>query len=345
MFHADFGGDAKRILKALDRALSIIEFEPDGTILCANENFCRMVGYELAEIKGKHHSLFVDPGPPKAPNTGNSGPSSAAANPTPANTSGSAKAARKSGFGRPSIRWSASRAKFSKWSRSPTTSPPPNCGPRKTPASSTRISRAHAVIEFAADGTIIAVNENFLKSSGYTLEKIKGQHHRILVEQAYAQSNEYQEFWRRLNRGEYIAEEYKRIAKGGKEVWIQASYNPITDPRRPRRESRQFHGRGHRPRDRRQPDRGRAQPVCSRRSHAAHRGRIHSGARTASGRFQRLAGGSGTLDLGDQRQRAGHPRRNLRDIRRPPTIFRSAPSNRPRAWKRPPPRSSRSRRR
>ena len=91
------------------------------------------------------------------------------------------------------------------------------------------ISRAQAVIEFAADGTILTANENFLKSSGYTLEKLQGLHHRVLVDPDYAQSTEYQEFWRKLNRGERIEEEYKRVAKGGRQVWIQAGYNPILD--------------------------------------------------------------------------------------------------------------------
>ena len=95
MVHPDFGGDAKRVLEALGRSLAIIEFEPNGTIIAANENFCRAFGYEPAEIKGQHHSLFVDPETPKARSTRNSGPSSAAANSTPANTSGSARAERK----------------------------------------------------------------------------------------------------------------------------------------------------------------------------------------------------------------------------------------------------------
>ena len=91
------------------------------------------------------------------------------------------------------------------------------------------ISRVQAIIEFAPDGTFLTGNENFLKSAGYPLEKLQGQHHRMLVDPAYAQTPEYQEFWRKLNGGEPIAEEYKRVAKGGREVWIQASYNPIFD--------------------------------------------------------------------------------------------------------------------
>src|SRR5208282_5555384 len=91
------------------------------------------------------------------------------------------------------------------------------------------IGKAQAVIEFHMDGTIVTANDNFLKTLGYTLEEIKGKHHSMFVDEAYRQSADYREFWARLNRGEYVADEFKRIGKGGKEVWIQASYNPILD--------------------------------------------------------------------------------------------------------------------
>jgi len=87
-----------------------------------------------------------------------------------------------------------------------------------------------AVIEFGMNGTVINANENFLKSLGYTLEEVKGKHHSMFVETGYRQSPEYREFWAKLNRGEYVADEFKRIGKGGKELWLQASYNPILDP-------------------------------------------------------------------------------------------------------------------
>ncbi len=91
------------------------------------------------------------------------------------------------------------------------------------------ISKAQAVIEFNMDGTIITANDNFLSTLGYTLEEVQGQHHRMFVEPKFAESSEYKLFWDALNRGEYQAAEYKRLGKGGKEVWIQASYNPIID--------------------------------------------------------------------------------------------------------------------
>ena len=91
------------------------------------------------------------------------------------------------------------------------------------------INKAQAVIEFNMDGTIITANQNFLSALGYTLDEVKGQHHSMFVEAAFKASAEYKEFWAKLNRGEYEAKEYKRIGKGGKEVWTQASYNPILD--------------------------------------------------------------------------------------------------------------------
>ncbi len=89
------------------------------------------------------------------------------------------------------------------------------------------INRSQAVIEFRMDGTIITANEKFLNVLGYTLEEVQGRHHQIFVDSDFANSQEYKELWEKLNRGEYEAKEYKRLRKDGKEVWIQASYNPI----------------------------------------------------------------------------------------------------------------------
>lgn len=91
------------------------------------------------------------------------------------------------------------------------------------------ISANQAVIEFQTDGTVITANQNFLQTLGYSLDEIKGRHHRMFVDESYAASHDYREFWAKLNRGEYVAGEFRRIGKGGKEVWIQASYNPIKD--------------------------------------------------------------------------------------------------------------------
>ena len=91
------------------------------------------------------------------------------------------------------------------------------------------INASQAVIHFKMDGTIIEANENFLSVMGYTLGEIQGKHHSMFAEGDFSASKEYKDFWAALNRGEYQAGQYKRIGKGGKEVWIEASYNPIID--------------------------------------------------------------------------------------------------------------------
>ena len=88
------------------------------------------------------------------------------------------------------------------------------------------INKSLAMIEFDLQGNILDANENFCKTLGYQLSEIKGKHHRIFCDPAYAASPEYKGFWAKLAKGEFDAQEYKRIAKSGKEVWIQASYNP-----------------------------------------------------------------------------------------------------------------------
>ncbi len=91
------------------------------------------------------------------------------------------------------------------------------------------IEQVQAVIEFNMDGTVLTANDNFLKTFGYTLEEIKGQHHRMFCDPAYVATPEYQAFWAKLNRGEHDAGTYERFSKGGKVVWIQAAYYPLMD--------------------------------------------------------------------------------------------------------------------
>jgi methyl-accepting chemotaxis protein len=91
------------------------------------------------------------------------------------------------------------------------------------------INRSQAVIEFHMDGTIITANENFLATMGYTFDEIKGKHHGMFADPVFRASAEYTDFWARLNKGEFFAAEFRRIGKNKKEVWIQASYNPIFD--------------------------------------------------------------------------------------------------------------------
>jgi methyl-accepting chemotaxis protein len=91
------------------------------------------------------------------------------------------------------------------------------------------IGKAQAVIEFSLDGNVVTANDNFLKVMGYTLEEIKGRHHSMFVDESSQHSGQFKEFWAKMNRGEHVAGEFRRIGKGGKEVSLQTSYNPIMD--------------------------------------------------------------------------------------------------------------------
>jgi len=93
------------------------------------------------------------------------------------------------------------------------------------------MDKSQAAIHFNPDGTIIHANENFLNAMGYTLKEILGKHHRIFVERDYAASDDYAAFWESLRAGTFQCAQYKRMAKGGREVYIEASYNPVLDSR------------------------------------------------------------------------------------------------------------------
>jgi len=224
-----FGGDAAAKLAALDKSQAIIEFNMDGTIITANANFLGAMGYALDEIKGKHHSMFVDP----------AYRDSAEYRDFWAKLNrGEFQAAQYKRFGKggkevwieasynPLLTAGGKPFKVVKYAT--------DVSKQKAMFADLNgkveaMSRSQAVIEFELDGTIITANDNFLKTLGYTLEEIKGKHHRMFAEPAYAESAEYRAFWAKLGRGEYDAGQYKRIGKGGKEVWIEASYNPILD--------------------------------------------------------------------------------------------------------------------
>ncbi|MBL4599281.1 MAG: PAS domain-containing methyl-accepting chemotaxis protein [Rhizobiaceae bacterium] len=221
--------DAKCVLEALGRSLAIIEFDTTGNILTANENFCGALGYDLSEIKGKHHSLFVDP----------SYASSIEYKEFWAQLARGefdSKEYKRLGKGGKEIWIQATynpvrngSGKVYKVVKLATDITEMKLKTAEYVGKLDAIGRAQAVIEFNLDGTIIDANENFLGAVGYQLDEIVGKHHGIFVEASYRESSEYRNFWSRLNNGEFIAEEFMRITKTGDEIWIQASYNPIFD--------------------------------------------------------------------------------------------------------------------
>ena len=89
------------------------------------------------------------------------------------------------------------------------------------------LDRSLATIEFAMDGTIVDANQNFLAAVGYGLDEIRGKHHRLFVEAAYAESAEYRAFWNTLRAGQYASGEFLRLGKSGRKIWLEATYNPV----------------------------------------------------------------------------------------------------------------------
>lgn len=214
-------------VEALDRVQAVIEFNLDGTVIDANENFLKTLGYELDEIKGRHHRMFCEA----------------------AYTSGldykrfweklnrgeieSAEYRRLAKGGRevwinasynPVFDEGGKVVRVVKFATDITAQ---KNAAMETSAIMVAINKAQAIIEFNLDGTVITANENFLKTLGYDLSEIKGRHHRMFCDDAYTSSDAYRSFWEKLNRGELDSGEYQRVGKAKKQVWINASYNPI----------------------------------------------------------------------------------------------------------------------
>ncbi|MAF97068.1 MAG: chemotaxis protein [Micavibrio sp.] len=217
------------IKTALDKSMAVIEFKPDGTVLDANENFLKTMGYSLDEVKGKHHSMFADAAYAASQEYKDFWKKLAA---------GEFEAAQYKRYGKggkeiwieasynPIMSKTGKVYKVVKFATD-ITKQILKSAERESIVNA--INRSQAVIEFTLDGTILDANDNFLSVMGYSLDEVKGKHHSMFADAAYAASQEYKDFWKKLAAGEFQAAQYKRYGKGGKEIWIEASYNPIFD--------------------------------------------------------------------------------------------------------------------
>jgi methyl-accepting chemotaxis protein len=220
--------DAGKIA-AIGRAQAVIEFNLDGTIISANDVFLKVLGYELAEIRGKHHSMFVAPAERE---------SAAYREFWAALNRGEFRSGEFKRFGKggreiwilasynPILDDAGKPFKVVKFASDLTA--------QKLKAADfagqiEAIGKSQAVIEFRMDGTVLGANQNFLSTLGYSLPEIQGKHHSMFVPPEERDSAAYREFWAALNRGEFQSGEYRRVGKGAREIWIQASYNPIRD--------------------------------------------------------------------------------------------------------------------
>ena len=221
--------DLLAIHTALNRVQAVIEFELDGTILHANDNFLNVLGYTLADVQGKHHRMFC---PPEY-----------------ANSDEYAQFWHKLGQGQfdageykrvtrdgreiwlnasynPIFDAEGRPFKVVKFASDVTAIKRRNA---EYESKVSAIGKAQAVIEFDMQGNVLDANDNFLAVMDYELSDIQGEHHRMFCEPEYAGSADYRKFWQKLNRGEFDAGRYKRLGRHGKAVWIQATYNPILD--------------------------------------------------------------------------------------------------------------------
>ncbi|MCW1749634.1 methyl-accepting chemotaxis protein [Rhizobium acaciae] len=220
--------DSKYILNAISKSQAIIEFDLKGNILTANENFCNALGYRLSEIVGKHHSMFCEPAYTATPEYrafwARLGRGEYDAGAYKRLAKGNSEIWIQASYnpvlkgGKPFkvVKFAADITAAKKQAVE-------DSGKLQA------ISRSQAVIEFTPKGEILTANENFCKAMGYSLAEITGKHHSIFCDPAYARTDDYGSFWGRLANGEFIANEFVRFGKDGREIWIQAAYNPIVD--------------------------------------------------------------------------------------------------------------------
>ena len=235
----DSEAEAQRLVATLEgigASQAIVEFEIDGTIITANENFLAALGYQLSEVEGKHHSIFVEATYKESPEyrqfwddlragkfqsgemmrihkSGEEVWIQASYNPV-LDADGNSVKVVKNAFDITEKKLAALKT---------------DAEAQHLVATLEGIGASQAIVEFEIDGTIITANENFLAALGYQLSEVEGKHHSIFVEATYKESPEYRQFWDDLRAGKFQTGEMMRIHKSGEEVWIQASYNPVLD--------------------------------------------------------------------------------------------------------------------
>lgn len=221
--------NAKGILNAIDSAYAYIEFDTKGHVQTANENFLQAMGYRLDEITNKHHRMFVE---------------SSFAN---SNAYTQFWSDLNAGINKSDVFKRITKEGKEVWIQAVYTPVKDEVGrvtkvvKIATDVTAERlrvadfegqiaaVSKSQTVVEYNLDGTVLKANDNFLSTLGYSFDEIKGRSHSMFVTDSERQNPAYREFWAKLNRGEFESAEYKRVGKGGKEVYMQASYNPIFD--------------------------------------------------------------------------------------------------------------------
>ena len=217
------------LLDAINRSMAVIEFDLDAVVLSANDNFLKTMGYRAEQAIGQPHRLFC------TPEFGRSAQYSELWSRLKRGEFQSGTFERINSKGESvwleasynPIKDAAGRVvKVVKYAMDVTAKVQQES---EANAKLDAIDRAMAVIEFNLDGSIITANQNSLTRMGYTLAELKGNHHRLFCTAELVNSSAYQDFWRRLNQGEFFQGQFERIDKRGQTVWLEANYNPVYD--------------------------------------------------------------------------------------------------------------------
>jgi methyl-accepting chemotaxis protein len=228
-FFSSDGALFRAAFEALERSQATIQFDLDGTVLTANALFLQALGYRLDEIIGKKHAIFVDP------RERDGAEYRAFWDDLRHGKFRQAEFKRIDKSGKP-VWIQASYNPLLDKNGKPfrvikfaTDVTQQKVAAAFAQSQVAAISRSQAVIEFELDGRVVQANENFCQALGYRLDEIQGQHHSLFVDPTERASESYRDFWRKLAAGEFVSGQFRRIAKGGREIWIQGSYNPIFD--------------------------------------------------------------------------------------------------------------------
>ena len=221
--------NARGVLGAIDASYAFIEFNLDGTVIRANDNFLQTTGYRLDEIQGKHHRMFMPPEDAARPEYVQLWRDLADGKASNGVVKRLHKSGREVWIQAVYAPVKDEMGRVFKVVKLATDVTEARLQAADHAGQLEAIGKAQAVIEFSLDGKVLCANDNFCTTLGYTEAELKGQHHSLFVDPEHRASPDYRMFWDKLGRGEYDAGQYKRIGKGGREVWIQASYNPIFD--------------------------------------------------------------------------------------------------------------------
>ncbi len=220
---------AKGLMGALEKSMAVVELDLDGRILRANDNFLTAMGYRAEELPGKSHRDFCEPEMARSREYADLWASLRAGK----FISGTFKRVSKTGKSvwleasyNPVIDAQGKVIKIVKYALDVTRKVMLE---NETHSKLNAVDRAMAVCEFDPAGHVLTANDNFLYVMGFSLTDIKGKHHKTFCEPTFVNSSEYTEFWRKLNHGEFVGGQFKRLGKHGRVVWLEATYNPVYD--------------------------------------------------------------------------------------------------------------------